>query len=367
MGALAPRGRLARAVAVLVAVVGAAALLASPLSAAKRNANVYTVTNLVSNGAIPAAHVDPNLVNAWGLAALPTSPWWVANADSDTSTLYNAAGVPFPPASPLVVTVEGGPTGEVANGGSGFVVHNGMLSGPARFIWATESGFIRGWNPTANPTVALVGADRSDVDANYKGLTIATTASGTFLYAADFHNGRIDVFDSNFDLVPMPGAFTDPTIPNRFAPFGIQTIGNRIFVAYAQQDEDAEDEVTGATRGWVDVFDTSGNLLGHVARRSRLNAPWGLALAPMSFGKFAGDVLVGNFGDGRINAYREVTPNIFVHEGMLRGADGDPLSIDGLWSLQFGNGSTAGPTDTLFFTAGPNDEEDGLFGSITAG
>jgi len=212
--------------------------------------------------------------------------------------------------------------------------------------------------------VALVGADRSGVGANYKGLAIAQTASGPLLYAADFHNARVDVFDGSWNLVGGAGAFVDQALPAGYAPFGIQTIGARVFVAYAKQDEEAADEVAGQGLGIVDVYDTAGNLLERVARHGLLNAPWGLALAPSSFGSFAGDLLVGNFGDGQINAFREVGPGQFVHEGDLRGSDNRPLAIDGLWALQVSQGGNNGTAGQLFFTAGPDDETHGLFGTI---
>ena len=200
----------------------------------------------------------------------------------------------------------------------------------------------------------------------YKGLAVARTTGGDFLFATDFHNGRVDVFNGSFGLVSTPDAFTDPGLPDGYAPFGIQAIGSRVFVTYAKQDEDAEDEVAGQSLGFVDVYDTAGNLLARVAQRGQLDAPWGLALAPTSFGRFGGDLLVGNFGDGQINAYKELPNGRFEHRGELRSPAGKSISIDGLWALEFGNGSAAGPTGTLFFTAGPEDESHGLFGSITA-
>jgi len=330
--------------------------------------NIYTVTNLVSDVPGEAAHVDPNLVNAWGLAAGPTTPWWVADNETDVSTLYTGDG----DAIPLVVQVEGAPTGLVFNGGPNFVVSDGAgNSGPSRFMFATESGTIRGWNPSVPPpppsTESFVVVDRSDVEANYKGLAIASTPDGDFIYAADFHNARVDVFDGGFNLVTNPGAFVDPRIPHGFAPFGIQNIGGQIFLAYAKQDAEAEDEVAGQGLGFVDRFDTGGTFLGRVASRGQLNAPWGLALAPASFGRFGGDLLVGNFGDGKINAYARGPNGTFAYRGALRGTDGEALSIDGLWALGFGNDAAAGPAGTLFFTAGPDDEEHGLFGKIEAG
>lgn len=330
--------------------------------AAATKANAYVVHNLVANKAGPADHVDPDLVNGWGLAARTTSPWWVADNGTDVATIYQADGTK----ASLTVSVPEGPTGEVANNGSNFVIASGPNSGPALFIFASEDGKIRAWNPTVTGTSTLVGADRSTVGAIYKGLAIASTPGGDFLYATDFHNGRVDVFDGSFNLVTTPGAFVDPDIPHRYAPFGIQTIGDRVFVTYAKQDGDAEDEVGGSGFGFVDAFDTSGNFLMRVASRGPLNAPWGLALAPAGFGEFGGDLLVGNFRGGHISAFTEEAGG-FKFQGQLHRTNGRLITIHGLWALEFGLGATAnGPTDTLFFTAGPNDEEDGLFGTIRA-
>jgi uncharacterized protein (TIGR03118 family) len=344
-----------QALLALAFVLGAALVAASPLTAAERNS--YTVTPLVSDQPGVAPHTDPNLVNAWGLTAGPTSPWWVADNGTDKSTLYGGGGTP----RALVVDVAGGPTGTTFNPTSAFLLPTG---GKALFLFDSEDGVIRGWNG-AQGTTAIVVKDRSDVGAIYKGLTIADTPVGPRLYAADFHNARVDVFDGTFTL--LPGGFVDSSLPSGYAPFNVQVIGDRVFVAYAKQDADAEDEVAGQGLGVVDAYDLAGNLLGRVAQHGQLNAPWGLALAPASFGRFAGDLLVGNFGDGQINAYEELGNGQFVHRGELRGDDGQPLSIDGLWALRFGNDSAAGPSDTLFFTAGPDEETHGLFGSITVG
>jgi uncharacterized protein (TIGR03118 family) len=344
-------GRCGLSLAILVTALFAA----MPLGAAEDNA--YTVTPLVSDEPGVAPVLDPDLVNAWGLAASSSSPWWVANNGTSTSTLYNGnTGQKVP----LVVTVgtDSGPTGIVFNGGSGFIVTNGVNSAPARFIFDGEDGLLRGWNPGVDPTNALVAASGGP-GASYKGLAIA---SGR-LYAADFHNGLVDVFDESWNLVDQ---FTDPGLPAGYAPFGIQAIGSRIFVAFAKQDTDAEDEVAGPGLGFVDAFDTDGNLTARVAQRGLLNAPWGLALAPADFGRFSGDLLVGNFGDGRINAFEPKSNGHFAFRGQLRDGSERPIEIDGLWALGFGNGGNAGPTSTLFFTAGPDEETHGLFGRITA-
>src|SRR6266571_35297 len=347
-------GRRARALLVL-AVIGAAVVAVSPLTAAERN--VYTVTPLVSDQPGVAPNTDPNLVNAWGLASGPTSPWWVSDNGTNLSTLYRGSdGMPLS----LVVSVDTAPTGTVFNPTAGFVLPSG---GKALFLFDTEHGQVLGWNQ-AQGTTAFQVADLGD-GAIYKGLAIADTDAGPRLYAADFHNARVDVFDGSFGLVPDSG-FVDPSLPSGYAPFGIQTIGDRVFVTYAKQDADAEDEIAGQGKGFVDAYDTAGNLVSRVAQHGQLNAPWGLALAPDTFGRFAGDLLVGNFGDGQINAYAEHNGH-FTHQGELRDDSGRSLSIDGLWALEFGKGGNNGPAGTLFFTAGPDDETHGLFGQINVG
>ena len=341
-----------RGLLALAFVLGIAVVAVSPLRAAERNS--YTVTPLVSDQPGVAPNTDPNLVNAWGLTAGPTTPWWVADNGTDKSTLYRGSdGQP----QALVVAVPNAPTGTVFNSTAGFVLPTG---GVARFLFDTEEGKVLGWNQ-AQGTTAVVVADRSGEDAIYKGLAIANTSAGPRLYAADFHNARVDVFDGDFNLVP--GGFVDSSLPSGYAPFGIQTIGDRVFVSYAKQDADAEDEVAGQGKGFVDAYDTAGNLLALVAQHGQLNAPWGLALAPSTFGRFAGDLLVGNFGDGQINAYAEHHGQ-FTHQGELRDQSGGSLTIDGLWALEFGMGGNNGPAGTLFFTAGPDDETHGLFGQI---
>jgi uncharacterized protein (TIGR03118 family) len=359
-------------IAVLSTAVTGSALAATSAglgSAARtdgRAGNSFAVRRLVADQAGHAAATDPNLVNAWGLAAGPTSPWWVNAADSDVSTLYDGTGAIVP----LVVDVAGGPTGLVFNGGSDFVVSDGSASGSSLFLFSTEGGTIRGWNPNvplpSTSTQSFVVADRSGVDANYKGLAIASTADGDFLYATDFHNARVDIFDGTFNVVSTSSTFVDPGIPDGFAPFGIQTIGDTVFVTYAKQDADAEDEIVGGGRGFVDAFGTDGAFLDRVATRHRLNAPWGLAMAPADFGRFSGDLLVGNFGDGQIHAFRQAANGSYHVVGVLRNRHGRVLSIDGLWAIAFGNGDAAGPSNALFFTAGPDDEAHGLFGRLTA-
>jgi uncharacterized protein (TIGR03118 family) len=338
----------------------------SPGIAHAGGANDYEVHNLVANLMGVADHTDPNLVNAWGLAAGPTTPWWVADNETSVSTLYDGTGA----AMSLVVGVAGNPTGTVFNGGTGFKVRHGGVSAPSLFLFDTEAGTIRGWNPGVPPpapsTHSFKVVDKSKQDAVFKGLAIASTHRGDLIYATDFHNGRVDVFDEHFHRV-LRDRFVDPQLPKHYAPFGIQTIRGAVFVTYAKQDPNSDDELHGAGFGFVDKYSLRGRLLARVASRNALNAPWGLAWAPQSFGKFGGDLLVGNFGDGKINAY--AWSNGHYHwEGVLRDAMGSPISIDGLWALEFGmgGGGASGPKTTLFFTAGPNDESEGLFGSIVA-
>jgi len=333
----------------------------------------YAQHNLVSDGFVPAAHTDPNLVNAWGLAASPTSPWWIADNGSGKSTLYNVATgtvlVDF--TVPGVGTNSGNPTGLVFNGGTGFVVNNGVGSpSAARFIFASEDGTLSAFKGA--PIVTVVpNAQAPAHDAVYKGLAIDSATAGTLLYATDFHNGKVDIFDNSFHPVTIAGAFTDPNLPAGFAPFGIQNIGGTIYVTYALQNADRHDDVAGPGNGFVDAYDTSGNLIRRVASAGELNSPWGLALAPADFGRFSGDLLVGNFGDGRIHVFDPAQLTFdgeFEAIGLLHSAAGKPVQIDRLWALQFGHGTSAtsanGLTNTLFFTAGPSDEQHGLFGSL---
>lgn len=332
----------------------------------------YAQHNLVSDGFVPADHINSDVVNAWGLVAGPTTPWWIVDNGTGKSTLYNVATGAFP----LTVTVpgaggeQGNPTGIVFNGGSGFVVNNGAGTSAARFIFASEDGTLSAFRGV--PVVTVVpNAQAPAHGAIYKGLAIDSDTNGQFLYATDFHNGAVDIFDASFHAVTIPGAFTDPTLPAGFAPFGIQNINGTIYVTYALRDEETEDDVAGPGNGFVDAFTTSGVLIRRVASMGELNSPWGLALAPADFGRFSGDLLVGNFGDGRIHAFDPATltsDGEFEAVGLLHSAAGKPIQIDGLWALQFGHGASAtsanGLTNTLFFTAGPAEEEHGLFGSI---
>jgi uncharacterized protein (TIGR03118 family) len=333
----------------------------------------YAQHNILSDGFVPADHTDSNVVNAWGLVSGPTTPWWIADNGTGKTTLFNIA------TNTIVATftvpgaggAQGNPTGLVFNGGTGFVVNNGVgAPAAARFIFSSEDGTISAFKGA--PIVTVVpNAQAPAHGAIYKGLAIDSATAGQFLYATDFHNGKVDIFDSSFHAVTIPGSFTDPSLPAGFAPFGIQNINGTIYVTYALQDEDREDDVAGPGNGYVDAYDTSGNLIRRVASAGELNSPWGLALAPENFGRFSGDLLVGNFGDGRIHAFDPAQLTVageFEAVGLLHSASGKPIAIEGLWALQFGHGNSAssanGLTNTLFFTAGPGDEEHGLFGSL---
>jgi len=352
MPAIRPRSRLG---IVLEALSALALVLAGPADAhgGGKGANVYKKRNLVSDIDGVARITDANLVNPWCLAFGPATPAWVADNGTDVSTLYSG-GVrkSIPVTLPLVVGIPGGaPTGVVFNATPGFKV-NGAA---AHFIFDSEAGTITAWNAG---TQAVTEA--TTPGAIYKGLAIASKGSSTMLYAANFHAGTIDVFNDSFAPVTVPGGFVDPNLPAGFAPFNIQEIAGRLVVAYAQQDADAEDEVAGAGLGFVDVFDTSGHLLRRLVSQGALNAPWGLAVAPRHFGPFSGDLLVGNFGDGAINAY---DPRTGAFRGTLQNKDGNQIKINGLWALRFGNG-VIGTPQTLLFTAGIGDEDHGLFGEI---
>jgi uncharacterized protein (TIGR03118 family) len=355
-------------VSIVTVFLVAAVLAASALTAAARTAteNAYVVDNLVSDVPGAADRVDPKLVNAWGLTSTPTSPWWVADNETSFSTLYQGDGSKVA----LEVQVQNAPTGAVANPnpGTNFLVREDGRSGSSRFIFDTEEGKILGWSPSVAVDHAVIAVDRSAAGAIYKGLAIGTIGGADFLYAADFHNRHVDVFDEGFNLVTTPGPFVDPKLPAGYAPFGIANVEGQIFVSYAKQDAAGEDEIAGQGLGFVDRYSLSGAFLGRVATHGQLNAPWGLARAPASFGAFGGDLLVGNFGDGEINAYEPQADGSYERVGALRDENHKPILIDGLWALSFGKGAIPnnGPTDTLFFTAGPDDESHGLFGSIRA-
>jgi uncharacterized protein (TIGR03118 family) len=329
----------------------------------------FRQTNLVSDIPGLALSSDANLVNPWGLSSSPTSPIWVSDNNAGVSTLYTGGGtkigltvvIPAP-----TMPTGGTPTGTVFNTTtSDFKVSNGTSSAKALFLFATEDGTIVGWNPGISATSATIAVDNSAVPdsadgAVYKGLTLGSVGTNNYLYATNFRSGAVDVFDSGFHQVTLAGTFADPSLPSGFAPFGIQNIGGQIFVTYALQDALRHDDVKAPGNGFVNIFNPDGTLVRRFASRGTLNSPWGLAMSPSTFGNFHGDVLVGNFGDGRINAF---TPAGGLR-GQLKSETSAPIVIDGLWGLRFGNGGAGGSPDTLFFAAGINHEQDGLFGSI---
>ena len=356
----------------------------------------YKQTNLVSDITGMAPTIDPNLKNPWGLTRSSGSPWWVANNNSGTSTLYDLKGNPFPPkqnGGPLVVTVpppgfapgtQSAPTGVVFNGSTDFLLVPGKPGTQAIFIFATEDGTISGWNPGANPptsaTNAILKVDNSDKGsangAVYKGMTSAEINGHRFLYVANFRSAKVEVYDTNFKLVHLGEDAFEPDgdgdsecddrdaerVPRGFAPFNIQNIGGTLFVTYAKQDAPRHDPVGGAGLGFVELFTPSGKHIGHLEHGDWFNAPWGAVWTTRDFGEFSNAILVGNFRSGWIAAF-----NGFTHKfiGFLKNPDDSLVTIDGLWSLTFGNDATAGPANTLFFTAGINNENDGLFGTLT--
>jgi uncharacterized protein (TIGR03118 family) len=360
--------RLSIRAALLAALIVAGLAAAVPTQAGPPG-NHYLVTPLVSNNPDLAPTVDQNVQNAWGLARSAGSPWWISDNGTDKTSIYTGAGVAFPIAGQASKDVPGAPTGAVASGiANQFQVDTtatpGVL-GPSNFIFAAEDGTISAWR--GGSTAARVKIDKSSDHWAFKGLAISNGAPGPRLYAANFGNDPgVKVYDGGWNPVNTPGAFVDPKLPKDFAPFGIQTIGDRVFVTYAKQSNEGIDEVDKQGLGIVDAYDLNGLSLTRVAQHGQLDAPWGLAQAPAGFGRFGGDLLVGNFGDGQINAYEETSPGQFEHRGTLHAADGGKLKIDGLWALEFGNTGNNGDPQTLFFTAGPNDEQDGLFGTIKA-
>ncbi len=362
-GALAPLTLSATMCVLTLALTSPA--FADPGEGSAEHGVTFTVSNLAANQNGQANSVDPNLRNAWGIAFAPGGPFWVNDNAAGVSTLYRGDGSVLP----LVVTVpppagadpgsNGAPTGMIWNPTSGFHVPGTTLA--SVFIFDTENGTVAGWNPQANLGSAVTAIDNSATGAVYKGLAFGSNGTGNHLYATDFHNGRIDVFDNQFNPVAVAGSFSDPRLPTGFAPFGIQNIDGDLWVTYAQQNADRHDDVGGPGSGYVDVYDTDGHLLRRFAQRGVLDSPWGLARAPYGFGQFSGAILVGNFKDGRINAF-DARGHVI---GSLRSTHGAAIAIDGLWALSFGGGSRSSP-ESLYFTAGPDGESNGLFGVIKA-
>ncbi|HEV3351499.1 MAG TPA: TIGR03118 family protein [Acidimicrobiales bacterium] len=366
---------------VALALPAAAVLSLQPAFASRgRVGRSYVQTNLVSNIPGLAAHTDPNLVNPWGMSNGPGSPLWVSDNHAGVSTVYDGAGNPFPqpPGTPTVVTIPAAPSSGAGAVGSPdgttfntftptdttFEVSKGGASGTSNFLFATEDGTIAGWNPNVDATHAVTAVDRStvtdaagDVGAVYKGLTLVSTPNGKMLYATNFRFGQVEVFDSNFNMV---NTFTDPLVPAGFAPFGIHSIGGTLFVTFAKQKPGKMDDLARPGNGFVDEFAPNGDLLQRFVSRGKLDSPWAVTLAPSTFGAFGGDLLVGNFGNGRIN--------VFDRSGTFRGEltkpEGGPIVISGLWGMRFGNGAHGAGTNTLYFTAGINGEADGLLGTL---
>lgn len=342
-----------------------AALLGTILSGA--SASAYQQTNLVSDLPGVALNQDVNLQNPWGVSYAPTGPFWVSDNGTGLTTLYTAGGTTVP----LVVTIPpagGGtppsaPTGQVFNGTGAFALPGGS---PALFLFDSENGTVSGWNSGTN---AITMVDNSASGAVYKGLALGQVGASNFLYAANFNAGTIDVFNNTFQPTALTGSFLDPNLPAGYAPFNVENLGGSLFVTYALQDADKGDDVSGAGHGFVDVYSTSGVLQKRLISGGVLNSPWGLALAPGSFGPLANALLVGNFGDGTIHAF---DPTTGAALGVVEDGEGHPITIQGLWALKFGGGGASnGPLSTLFFTAGipgPDGqiEDHGLFGSIAA-
>lgn len=324
---------------------GLTTVIASPIG--------FNITLLASDQPGVAASTDPNLVNAWGIASSPTSPFWIGANGSGTSVLYNGAGTKIP----LVVTIpgDGSVTGLTFNGVSGSF--NSDL-----FLFASEDGTVSGWRGALGTSAeTLVAGGPANV---YKGITTGTVSGNTYAYVANFRAGTIDVLKGTSGAPDLAGNFTDPSLPAGYAPFNVENIGGILYVTYAVQDGSKHDDVAGSGHGLVDEFDLNGNLIKRLVTGGALDSPWGLALAPANFGDVGGDLLVGNFGNGQINAYDPTTGALM--ETLQDPTLSNPLSIDGLWGLSFGNGFSAGSVETLYFTAGPDGESHGLFGDITA-
>jgi uncharacterized protein (TIGR03118 family) len=376
-------GRRARQAAVIVTAGALTALGVTAASAGASPPGGYQQINMASDQPGVAPLTDPDLVNAWGLSAspgtdaVPGSPLWVSDNGTDKTTLYagaSATTVTKVPTFPNGIDVtSGAPTGQVFNADTdpnGFIVHDAAgHSARAAFIFDSENGGIDGWNPGVGatgpgPSTVTEVAVKNGANAVYKGLAQAVASDGhTYLYAANFRSGRVEAYDDTFTPVELPGGlFVDNKIPVGFAPFNVQELAGQLYVSYAKQDATLHDDVAGQGNGFVDVFTNNGAFVKRLVTRGQLNSPWGLALAPASFGRFGGALLVGNFGDGTINAYNI---NNGARLGDLRGTNNKPIAIDGLWGLRFGNGNAA-KTGELLFSAGPDGESHGLLGKIVA-
>lgn len=350
------------------AVLCLSAVVAVPCTSYAQGAPGYKVTRLVSDQAQTAVRRDRNLVNPWGLAASPTGPWWVANEETGLMTAYDKNGRPIrSDGSRVLVFVPGAgdsrgtgrPSGLVSNKTQDFIVTAGDRAAPALFITAGTDGVVNGWNPAVNTVSSLVILDNSQSGAEYTGITIATRGNENVLAVANFAKGVVDIYNSKLELVATA---SDPNADVGFSPFNVTNLDGLLFVTYALRNDEGEDE-PGPGLGLVDVFDTNGTLVRRFAEHGTLNAPWGVVRAPADFGAFSGDVLIGNFGDGTINAFDPATGDF---KGMLTTTRGEPITIEGLWGLAFGNGGSAGRTNVLYFTAGLDDETHGLFGKVVS-
>lgn len=360
----------------LGAIMAVAALLL-PAASASAMSVFYTKTNLVSDVPGLATTTDSELVNPWGLSRSAAGPWWISDGGSGKSSVYNGQGTSLLPgvSIPSPSGGAGAPTGTVFNADStAFVVKKGATSGASSFLFATEDGTLLGWNKNVDSASAIIALDRSQVTntngvkgASYKGLAYGVNNSQPYVYATNFRFGTVEMFDKNFKLAK---SFTDsqltgtcPIAGQCYAPFGIQNIGGDLYVTFALQDAEKHDDQAGKGHGFVDIFSPNGTLLRRLISGGELNSPWALALAPHNFGLYSDDLLVGNFGDGTINAYS-------IHTGIIQGKllsqQGKPVQVDGLWGLAFGNNGLAGKSNELFFTAGIDDEAHGVFGKITA-
>jgi len=317
---------------------------------AMANSVEFAVVSLASDQLGGGKVLDSNLVNAWGITATPTSPFWIADNGTGTSVLYNGAGDKLA----LTVTIpgDGSVTGVAFSGVSGSF--NNDL-----FLFDSEDGTVSGWRGALGTTAEVL--QTGIPDNVYKGIATADIGGDEYAYLANFRNGTIDVLKGNPGAPNLTGNFTDPNLPSGYAPFDVQNLDGTLYVTYAVQDGAKHDDVSGLGNGIVDKFDLQGNFVERVVTGGALNSPWGLALAPVGFGDMGGDLLVGNFGDGLIHAYDPVTGALLE---TVENSHGNPLAIDGLWGLRFGNGANSGKTTTLYFTAGPDGESHGQFGEL---
>jgi len=343
-----------------IAILGLIFALSASTPGALAQSNSYKQTNLSSDTAGLAPNVDPNLVNPWGIAYFPNNPFWISDNNSGFTTLYNASGmnagsfaVPHSAANTGLST----PTGIVANTtGAGFAV-NGK---PGLFIFDSEDGAISAWNGSDPVTIEV---DNSQMGAVYKGLALITNGSGSFLLAANFNSGAVEVYDNLFHAAHLAGSFTDPNLPSGFAPFGIHVVNSQVLVTYAMQDQAKHDPIHQAGAGYVDLFDMNGNFVQRLISQGNLNAPWGAVIPPAGFGAFGGKLLVGNFGDGTINAF-DPAAGTFIDQ--MKDSTAAPITNASLWDMVFGGGGTSGDPNTLYITAGLANEQHGLFAAITA-